>query len=61
MSKESLEIDTIETTVGELVETITQIALELGKSEQESYELASLAIESILRRNTRVPSRTLLQ
>jgi hypothetical protein len=43
----------IETTIGELVETITQIALETGKSEQEGYELASLAIENILRRNSR--------
>jgi hypothetical protein len=44
-------VETIETTIGELVETITQIAQELGKSEQESYQLASAAIESILRRS----------
>ena len=41
----------IETTVGELIEVISQIALEAGKSEQEGYALATLAIESILRRN----------
>ncbi len=41
----------IDTTLGELIEIITQIALEAGKSEEEGYALASLAIESILRRN----------
>jgi len=41
----------INTTVGELIEAITQIALEAGDSEEEGYALASLAIESILTRN----------
>lgn len=41
----------IETTIGDLVEAITQIALEAGKTEKEGYKLASLTIESILRRN----------
>lgn len=41
----------INTTLGELVEAISQIALEAGKSEEEGYALASLAIENILRRN----------
>ena len=45
------DMDKIETTIGDLVEAITQIALESGKSEEEGYELASIAIESILRRN----------
>lgn len=40
----------IETTIGELVEVITQIALEAGKSEEEGYKLASMTIEKILRR-----------
>ncbi len=50
MSKEILEagICTIETTIGELIETVTQIALESGKSEAEGYELASLALEQLL-------------
>lgn len=48
------EMDRVETTIGDLVEAITQIALESGKSEEEGYELASIAIESILRRNLKV-------
>ena len=40
-----------ETTIGDLVEAITQIALEAGKSEQEGFNLAAVTIESILRRN----------
>ena len=47
------DIETIETTIGDLIATITEIALEAGKSEEEGYELAALAIESILRRNRR--------
>jgi len=43
--------ETIKTTIGDLVEAITQIALEAGKTEQEGYRLASLTIESILRKN----------
>lgn len=45
------EETTITTTIGELIEAVTEIALQAGKSEQEGYELASLTIESILRRN----------
>lgn len=44
-------VETIQTTIGDLVEAITQVALEAGKSEAEGYKLASLTIESILRRN----------
>jgi len=46
-------VERIETTIGELVEAVTQIALESGKSEQEGYELASMTVEAILRRNRR--------
>ena len=54
MSKDiSHEIRTIETTIGELVEAITEIALESGNSEAEGYKLASLTIESILRKQKR--------
>lgn len=53
-------MDQIETTIGDLVEAITQIALESGKSEEEGYELASIAIESILRRNLKVVTPGLL-
>ena len=44
-------LETIETTIGELIETITQIALEAGKTEQEGYELASLTLENMLNRS----------
>ena len=47
------ETEIIETTVGDLIEAITDIALESGKSEEEGYELARMTLESILRRNTR--------
>lgn len=40
----------IHTTIGDLIEAITQIALEAGKTEKEGYKLASLTLESILRR-----------
>ena len=45
------QVETVETTIGELIEASTEIALEAGKSEKEVYQLASLTIESILRRN----------
>lgn len=41
----------IETTIGELVETIAQIALEAGKTEAEGYALATIAVDNILRKN----------
>ncbi len=47
-SKETLEI--VETTVGDLIEAITDIALEAGKTEDEGYRLASLTLERILSR-----------
>ena len=42
--------DKLDTTIGDLIEAVTQIALEAGKTEEEGYTLASLTIESILRR-----------
>ena len=54
MAKWDKEMEKIDTTIGDLVEAITQIALESGKSEEEGYELAAVAIESILRRNLTV-------
>lgn len=47
---ENSSVETIETTIGDLVEAITSVALEAGKTKEEGYRLASLAIESILRR-----------
>jgi len=52
-------VETIETTIGELVELITEIALESGQSEEEGYELASMTIESILRRSRATESDVL--
>lgn len=46
-------VSTIETTLGELVETITQIAMQVGRSEKEAYALASLAVEDILKTRCR--------
>jgi|688.fasta_scaffold2667999_1 hypothetical protein len=54
MSKEissSAPVEMIETTIGDLIEAITDIALESGNSEAEGYQLASMTIESILRKN----------
>ncbi|MCB0310203.1 MAG: hypothetical protein KDD42_03145 [Bdellovibrionales bacterium] len=45
--------EVIETTLGDLVEAITQIALEAGKTTEEGYKLASLTLESILKRNSK--------
>ena len=41
----------IKTTVGDLIEALSQIALRAGQSEVEGYALATLAMENILRRN----------
>lgn len=41
-------VERIETTIGDLVEAITQIALETGKTEEEGYRLAALTIEKII-------------
>ena len=43
------ETATITTTLGELVEAVTDIALKAAKTEAEGYELASLTIEKLLR------------
>lgn len=43
-------IGTIQTTIGELVEALTQVALEDGSSDKESYELAAQTLGSILSR-----------
>ncbi len=45
-------VEKIETTIGELITIITEIALEDGKSEEESYELTSKTLERILRHKT---------
>jgi len=47
------ETTTITTTLGELVEAITDIALQAGKTEAEGYALASITIEKVLRERRR--------
>ena len=47
------ETTTINTTLGELVEAITDIALQAGKTEAEGYALASYTIEKVLRERRR--------
>ncbi len=39
----------IQTTIGDLIEAITDIALQAGKTEEEGYRLASFTIEKLLR------------
>ena len=46
------ESERVDTTIGELIATITEVALETGKSEEEGYHLASIAVEAILRKKT---------
>ena len=45
----SEETVTIETTIGDLIEAITDVALQAGKTEEEGYRLASFTIEKLLR------------
>lgn len=49
----------VETTIGELVEMLTKIALESGTSEKEGYRLASIALGDLLKDNSR--ARELLE
>lgn len=44
-------VHTIQTTIGELVEALTQVASESAKTEQESYELATQTLQHILGRS----------
>lgn len=39
----------INTTIGELIEALTQVAIEAGNSEKEGYRLASLALTDLLK------------
>ena len=43
-----METQIVETTFGDLVELITQIAMKAGDSEREGYELASMAVGDLL-------------
>jgi hypothetical protein len=43
------EAPAVHTTIGDLVEAITEIALEAGRTEKEGYALAAITLEKILR------------
>lgn len=40
---------TVETTIGDLIEAITDVAIKAGRTEDEGYRLASFTIEKLLR------------
>lgn len=46
----------IETTIGELIETVTAIAMESGRSERECYELATVVVNDLLSQSKSKPS-----
>ena len=48
----------IQTTVGELVEALTQVAIEAGNTEQEGYRLASLALTDLLKRRKKARAKS---
>ncbi len=41
-------IRTIETTLGELIETLTNLAIESGRSEDEAYYLTSAILNDVI-------------
>ena len=45
------ENETIETTMGDLIEALTQIALDATRTQNEAYTLTSLAITDLLRKS----------
>jgi hypothetical protein len=51
MQASSQSAETVNTTFGDLVEAITQVALKAGETEAEGYALASLALSNLLRRS----------
>jgi len=44
----------LNTTVGELIETISSIALQAGKTEKEGYKLAAKTLEKILKEDKKL-------
>lgn len=46
-------ISNVETTIGELIETMTSIALDGGSSAEEAYVLTALAMQDMLSANQR--------
>lgn len=60
---ESSDSGKINTTIGDLIEALTQVAIEAGNTEKEGYRLASLALTDLLkhRRATRAAGAKKLQ
>ena len=46
---EQNESGKINTTIGDLIEALTQVAIEAGNTEKEGYRLASLALTDLLK------------
>jgi hypothetical protein len=40
---------TVQTTMGDLIEAITEVAIQAGRTEEEGYRLASFTIQKLLR------------
>lgn len=49
----------VETTIGDLIEALTQVGLEAGKTPAESYEIASETLSDILHRTNRNLAETI--
>ena len=47
----------VQTTVGELIEALTQVAMEAGNSEAEGYRLASLALADLMKQRQALARR----
>ena len=45
--------NTVQTTVGELIEAISEIARQAGQTEAEGYRLAAITIEKLMRERRR--------
>lgn len=54
---EQNETGKINTTIGELIEALTQVAIEAGNTEKEGYRLASLALTDLLKHRRAVRGR----
>ncbi len=48
--------DKVQTTIGDLIEAIMQVATEAGKSQQECYSLTAATLESILNKRRHLNS-----
>ena len=49
-NKNNSKEEKVNTTIGDLIEAIMQVAAEAGKSQEEGYRLTAATLESILNR-----------